>query len=207
MEEKKYKDILKGIVEIIQNAEHSDIGFASICTYIGDHCPELGESEDERTRKAIIAYFELQIELMESSIMSEMYGDKKEEISNWIDYLEKLKDFDKQLEQAYKTADEVQYNRGYRAAMEEMEKQDKQTADCPQNNQDVNRPNGCITMEDFSGGEGFYKLNIEYLNKRQVRDKIENLIKEWELCTSSEAKYKVEAYKELIELIEKEEEK
>ena len=40
--------------------------------------------------------------------------------------------------------------------------------------------------------------------KREFLDKIKSLIKEWELCTSAEAKYKVEAYKELIELIEKE---
>lgn len=179
MEENKYKDVLKGIIEIIRNAEHSDIGFASICTYIGDHCPELGESEDEQTRKQLL-------DLVHRYTLAP-YSDRH----RWVAYLEKLKDFDKQLEQAYKNSDEVQYNRGYRAAMEEMEKQDKQTADCPQNHQDVNHPNGCITMEDFSGGEGFYKLNIEYLNKRQVEE-IEETVRTWnkgtdcELCTSKD---------------------
>ena len=40
---------------------------------------------------------------------------------------------------------------------------------------------------------------------KTILNKIKSLIKEWELCTSAEAKYKVEAYKELMEIIEKEE--
>lgn len=40
--------------------------------------------------------------------------------------------------------------------------------------------------------------------KKEIIDKIKSLIKEWELCTSAEAKYKVEAYKELMEIIEEE---
>lgn len=72
-----------------------------------------------------------------------------------------------------------------------LEKQGKCETDCPQNHQDVNHPNGCITMEDFNGGEGFYKLNIEYLNKRQVEE-IEEIVRTWnkdadcELCTSKD---------------------
>lgn len=53
----EYKEILKGIVNIINTTEKSDIGFANICTYIGENCPELKESEDERIRKEIIAVF------------------------------------------------------------------------------------------------------------------------------------------------------
>lgn len=49
-----YKEILKGIVQIINTTEKSDIGFANICAYIGENCPELKESEDERIKKAII---------------------------------------------------------------------------------------------------------------------------------------------------------
>ncbi len=49
-----YKEILKGIVNIIQNTKKSDIGFVEICSYIDDNCPELKESEDERIRKALI---------------------------------------------------------------------------------------------------------------------------------------------------------
>lgn len=55
---KDYKKILEGVVDIINATEKSDIGFANICTYIGDNCPELKESEDERIRKELIATFQ-----------------------------------------------------------------------------------------------------------------------------------------------------
>ena len=50
---KDYKKILEGVVNIINTAEKSDIGFANICTYIGENCPELKESEDESMVKFI----------------------------------------------------------------------------------------------------------------------------------------------------------
>ena len=46
---KDYKKILEGVVNIINTTEKSDIGFANICTYIGENCPELKESDDEKT--------------------------------------------------------------------------------------------------------------------------------------------------------------
>ena len=52
-----YEKILKGIVQIINTAENSDIGFANICDYIDENCPELKESEDEKIRKWLIGYF------------------------------------------------------------------------------------------------------------------------------------------------------
>lgn len=51
---KDYKKILEGVVNIINTTEKSDIGFANICTYIGEKCTELKESEDEKMRKSII---------------------------------------------------------------------------------------------------------------------------------------------------------
>jgi DNA-directed RNA polymerase alpha subunit len=42
---KDYKKILEGIVDIIKTTEKSDIGFANICSYIGENCPELAQSE------------------------------------------------------------------------------------------------------------------------------------------------------------------
>ena len=51
---KDYKKILEGVVNIINTTKKSDIGFANICTYIGENCPELKESEDERIRQRII---------------------------------------------------------------------------------------------------------------------------------------------------------
>lgn len=56
---KDYKKILEGVVNIINTAEKSDIGFANICTYIGENCPELKENDDERIRKNIIATIHL----------------------------------------------------------------------------------------------------------------------------------------------------
>ena len=56
---KDYKKILEGVVNIINTAEKSDIGFANICTYIGENCPELKENDDERIRENIIATIHL----------------------------------------------------------------------------------------------------------------------------------------------------
>ena len=54
---KDYKKILEGVVNIINTAEKSDIGFANICTYIVENCPELKESDDEKwIPKEIIKY-------------------------------------------------------------------------------------------------------------------------------------------------------
>ena len=52
---KDYKNILEGVVNIINTTEKSDIGFVNICNYIDDNCPELKESEDEKIRKDIIS--------------------------------------------------------------------------------------------------------------------------------------------------------
>ena len=40
------------------------------------------------------------------------------------------------------------------------------------------KPNGGIVLEDFNGGDGFYKVNLDYLCKMQVED-IERLVKSW----------------------------
>jgi len=53
---KDYKKIIEGVVNIISTTKKSDIGFANICTYIGEKCPELAESEDERIRKGLIRF-------------------------------------------------------------------------------------------------------------------------------------------------------
>ena len=46
--------------------------------------------------------------------------------------------------------------------------------------EDGNKPNGGIVMEDFNDGNGFYKVNLAYLNKEQVEE-IEELVKRWDL--------------------------
>ena len=57
------------------------------------------------------------------------------------------------------------------------------------------KPNGAIVMEDFNEGNGFYKVNLAYLNKEQVED-IENIIKRWNV-----QKYNEEAIRDCIGVI------
>jgi hypothetical protein len=59
-----------------------------------------------------------------------------------------------------------------------LEKQGKKTMDCSQNHQDSRRPNGCIVLADFNEGEGFYKLHLNYLSKKQVEE-VEELVRVW----------------------------
>lgn len=77
---KDYKKILEGVVDIINTTEKSDIGFANICAYIGENCPELKESEDEKTKKEIINYLECQRRDEPS---------RKDTHNKWISYIEK----------------------------------------------------------------------------------------------------------------------
>lgn len=73
--------------------------------------PELKEeSEDEKVRKEIVEYLKKNLRL------------------EWATWLEKQdpKKHEEELEKAYKTADKVQYRRGYEAATKEMEKQGEQ---------------------------------------------------------------------------------
>ena len=72
---KDYKKILEGIVNIVNTTEKSDIGFANICTYIGENCPELAESDDDRIRKEILNYI-----------------DKATGCKRWVAWLEKQGD-------------------------------------------------------------------------------------------------------------------
>jgi hypothetical protein len=67
---------------------------------------------------------------------------------------------------------------GKETMLDWLEKQGEYDIDCPKNHQDSSRPNGCIVLEDFNGGEGFYKLNLDYLNEKQVEE-IEEMIRTW----------------------------
>lgn len=68
-----------------------------------------------------------------------------------------------------------------------LEKQGVCDIDYPQKYQDNSQLNGCIVLEDFNGGEGFYKLNLDYLNKKQVEE-VEEMVRTWnkELKASDE---------------------
>ena len=78
---KDYKKILEGVVNIINTTEKSDIGFSDICAFIGENCPELKESEDERIRKEIISH--LRHEYVVKRYVSDVEYDR------WIAWLEK----------------------------------------------------------------------------------------------------------------------
>lgn len=58
-----------------------------------------------------------------------------------------------------------------------LEKQSNRTIDSSKNYQD-DKPNGGIVLEDFNGSEGFYKLNLDYLNRKQVEE-IEEIVRGW----------------------------
>lgn len=61
---------------------------------------------------------------------------------------------------------------------------------------DDEKPNGGIVSEDFNEGEGFYKVNLAYLNKEQVIE-IEELVKKWnpELKESEDERIRKEIIK------------
>ena len=80
---KDYKKILEGVVDIINTAEKSDIGFANICSYIGKNCPELKESGDEKIRKAIIDVLKAVYECADIPFISQ-----KQTLDSYISYLE-----------------------------------------------------------------------------------------------------------------------
>lgn len=79
---KDYKKILEGVVNIINTTEKSDIGFANICTYIGENCPELKESEDERIRNVLIGWINLESSI---SFGDTFDGFSKEQILAWLE--------------------------------------------------------------------------------------------------------------------------
>lgn len=118
MEEERYKAALERAKSAIKECG-DNVGRIKMIESI---FPELGESGEEKIRKAIIAHMNL---------VKSVNGI---DVSDILAYLEKVKDFDKQLEEAYKNSDEVQYKRGYDkgymdgywywgGAIEELEKQ------------------------------------------------------------------------------------
>ena len=101
--EKKYKEAL----ELARVAAFN--GHQSLMEGI---FPELKESEDEKVREYLIRYID---NTMKSSEL-------KSKLLSWLEK-QNSKKHEEELEKAYKTADKVQYRRGYEAAMKEMEKQ------------------------------------------------------------------------------------
>ena len=88
------KKILEDVVNIINTAEKSDIGFANICTYIGENCPELKESDDE----SMVKFIKNQLFNIKKTITENYELDAK--LTKAICWLEK------QCEQKIKTPEE-----------------------------------------------------------------------------------------------------
>lgn len=61
-----------------------------------------------------------------------------------------------------------------------LKKQGDKVTQC----KDISNPNGGIVLEDFNGGEGFYKIHLDYLNKKQVEE-IEELVRTWNTDSNS----------------------
>lgn len=87
-EKKDYKEILEGLLDIINATEKSDIGFVNICSYLDANCPELMKSKDDIMREKIIATIHL------------YYGKPlDDEAKEMIDWLEKQGDKDKLIQE------------------------------------------------------------------------------------------------------------
>lgn len=110
MEENKYEAALERAKSAIKECG-DNVGRIKMIESI---FPELAESKEENIRKSILMMFKKAL-----PDVFNRYGMNKNDA---IAYMEKLKDIDKKLEDAYKTADEVQYNRGYQDAMDEKAK-------------------------------------------------------------------------------------
>ena len=81
---KDYKKILEGVVNIINTTEKSDI-ISNLYTYLDENCPEFIESEDERIRKVLIGWINLE---PSTSFNDTFDGFSKEQILSFLDTLE-----------------------------------------------------------------------------------------------------------------------
>ena len=135
---KDYKKILEGVVNIINTTEKTDIGFTNICSYIGENCPELKESKDERIRKIVYGW----INTMPLSFF-DLNALSKEDMFAWLERQGEQKPTDN-AEPKFKVGDYVVDN-------------------CD----DVWRIEGIINqfyiLEGIDGGES--RLTIEWVNK------------------------------------------
>jgi hypothetical protein len=116
--EKKYKEAL----ELARVAAFN--GHQSLMEGI---FPELKESEDEKIRKGLINGFNECLKNSQYSNNAQKYWHniKIEDIFAWLEKQDPKK-HEEELEKAYKTADEVQYKRGYEDAVKDTEKRREQ---------------------------------------------------------------------------------
>ena len=117
---KRYDEAL-GKAEIWHNAPNVD----KIPTFgnriIEDIFPELREPEDEEVRNEIIKL----VKYYYGATLGCKHTVSRDKMLAWIEKQDPKK-HEEELEKAYKTADEVQYKRGYEDAVKDTEKQGEQ---------------------------------------------------------------------------------
>ena len=149
---KDYKKILEGVVNIINTAEKSDIGFVNICTYIGENCPELAESEDEKIRKELIRI----VGKFKPEVWKEISEISQSILIAWIE---------KQGQTFTKKDIDDAYLKGVCDAKQELEKQGEQTpADMVEPKFKVGNWYQC-TKDFFGKGVTFDKNTAYYCAK------------------------------------------
>ncbi len=137
--------------------------------------PELKDN-DERIRKAIIAHMH---------IVKSVNG---VDVSDILAWLEKVKNFDKQLEEAYKNSDEVQYKRGYddgylegiANAKKELEKQGEMDIET-----DIEKP---ITIGKRRVVSGKLKELIDNKDPKSIEETKEKMLAETSKWTEEDEK-------------------
>ena len=137
--------------------------------------PELKESEDEKVRKELFA-------VINDLVLP------KEQLERFNAYLEKVKDFDKQLEEAYKNSDEVQYKRGYDDgyldgivnAKKELEKQGEMDIEM-----DIEKP---ITIGKRRAVSGKLKELIDNKDPKSIEETKERMLAETSKWTEEDEK-------------------
>lgn len=130
----------------------NDRDYADELNYI---FPDLKEPEDERIRKELIGFLR--------NIPNSNYT--CEEMALWLEKQGEQKHTD--MVEALRT----EYEKGRADTISEMKSSWSE--------EDVKKPNGGIVLEDFNDGNGFYKVNLAYLNEEQVKE-IEELVKRWD---------------------------
>lgn len=97
---------------------HDESAILSVRTALETLHPELKESADEKVRKGLITAVS---EILKGNRLSNTDVTREEALA-WLEKQDPKK-HQEELDAAYKTADKVQYHRGYKAAWEEMGEQ------------------------------------------------------------------------------------
>lgn len=111
--EEKYKKLIRAI-KILREIKPRD---ESLEKWIKDYVPDLAETDDERIRERLIEFFKDW-----GKTRSHCWSISISDILAWLEKQDPKK-HQEELDAAYKTADKVQYRRGYKAAWEEMGEQ------------------------------------------------------------------------------------